>query len=159
MNETIEAFLKNLFYCLSWKHTLGLNYFTLFFVFPSYFRFFKFGKKFRDFWKSFFFAKITFANFSSNFLLGINFRENGAKSRKSRKFLPAKFSALKVCFTQHKQHPPRHNCYLRNGIDFYWYLIMNRKSRTRHVILVLYFVVDVKQWLADLRCWWAKCHG
>ena len=69
---------------------------TLFFVFLPYFWFLKIWKNFRDFWKSLFFAKITFANFSFNFLLGINFRENGLKSRKSRKFLPAKVSALKV---------------------------------------------------------------
>ena len=38
----------------------------------------------------------TFANFSSDFLPGINFRENRPKSRNSRKFQPAKVFALKV---------------------------------------------------------------
>ena len=69
---------------------------ALLFIFPPYFLVFKLWKNFCGFWKNLFVAKITFANFSFNFLPGINFRENGRKSRKSRKFLHAKVSALKV---------------------------------------------------------------
>ena len=65
-------------------------------MFPSYFRFFKLAKNFCDFGKVFFFAKITFANFFFDFLLGINFRENGPKSRRSQKFLPVKVSSLNL---------------------------------------------------------------
>ena len=56
MKETIEAF-KNAYI------TLGLNYFTLFFLFPSYFWFFKLGKNFRDFWKKFIFRENNFREF------------------------------------------------------------------------------------------------
>ena len=93
MKETIEAFLKNLFYCLSWKYTLGLNYFYTFLCVPFLFSVFPTWKKLSRCLKSIFFPKITFANFSSDFLPGINFRENRPKSRNSWKFLPAKVSA------------------------------------------------------------------
>ena len=99
MKETIKAFLKNLFYCLFWKHTLGLNYLYTFLCVPflfSVFQTFKKTKKNSWFWKSLFFEKLTFANFSSNFLIGINFRENRPKSQKPQKSLPARVSALKV---------------------------------------------------------------
>ena len=76
MKETIEAFLKNLFYFLSSKHTLGLNHFYTFLCVPFLFSIFKTWKKL------------------SRFL--DNYCENMPKSRKSRKFLPAKVSALKV---------------------------------------------------------------
>ena len=64
---------------------------------PPYILFFKLFKKFRGF-------KITFANFSLNFLPGINVRENGPKSRKSRKFLPAKVSARESSHTLYTQN-------------------------------------------------------
>ena len=51
MKETIEAFLKNLSYCLSWKHTSGLNYFYTFLCVPSLFSIFQTLKNFHDFWK------------------------------------------------------------------------------------------------------------
>ena len=79
------------------RSSITLPYKISFFcVWVVLFNFFSVEKTFANFWKISLFAKITFANFDFTFFLGINFREKGPKSRKSRKFLPAKVSALKV---------------------------------------------------------------
>ena len=75
----------------------NLRFFLPFWIFYCQFSAFKTWKKtFVTFGKSLFFAKITFANFSFNFLLGRNFCEKGPKSRKSRNFLPVKVSVFIV---------------------------------------------------------------
>ena len=60
------------------------------------FRFFVVEKTFANFENSLLLVKKTFANFDFTFLLGTNFREKEQKSRKSRKFVPAKVCAPKV---------------------------------------------------------------
>ena len=59
-------------------------------------QFFLKGNNFRVFKIIHNFAEKTFAFLGFQIFKGINFRENGQNSRKTRNFLPAKVSALKV---------------------------------------------------------------
>ena len=85
MKETIEAFLKNVH-----RTKLFLHFFL---CSNLIFNFSNFEKTFAIFRKVYFSRKQLFENLPFNCLPDINFRENGPRSRKSRKFLPAKVSA------------------------------------------------------------------
>ena len=96
--------------------SLKLNYFYTFLCVLFLFSSFSTCKNIRDFWKNLFFAKITFANFSFNFLQGIKFRENG---QKLRKFLPTKGSALKLLYISKLRHSSAKGSSLKSSSSSY----------------------------------------
>ena len=73
--------------------TVGLNYFYTLLSVPLLFSVYQTSNKLSRLLEKFIFLEKNMREFHVYFLPGINFRENGQKSQKSRKFLLAKVSA------------------------------------------------------------------